>query len=213
MLWLNLMTDSLPALALANEGFEDMIMLRPPKAKDDSIIGKLMIVSITAHTIVLTAVVLFTYIWSLDHFTGSWNAYALDESWDAQALAAAGVPEQVKQAQTCVMFVIVFAELLRAYTSRSLIASLWSLGIWTNSWLQYSVFSSIGLTALVGVIPGVQDIFGMRPISGEAWGLVVGLSILPSVLDEILKAYFRHVGFGLDYATGIVVRREKVTEE
>ena len=216
ILWLDAMTDILPPLALATEGLEDMIMLQGPVSKTDPIIGKLMIVSIAVHTIVLTAVVLFTYIWSLAHFTGSWHAYALDKTgdWDTEALIDNDIPEKVQQAQTCVMFVIVFAELLRAYTSRSLIASLFSLGVFTNSFLlQKGVVLPIVLTLLIGVIPGVQDIFGMRPISGEAWGLVIGMSILPAVLDEILKAYFRYVGFGSERSTGVVVRREKVRTE
>jgi len=209
ILWLNLMTDSLPALALANEGMEEMIMLRAPKAKNDPIIGKLMIVSIIAHTIVLTAVVLFTYIWALQHFTGDWSGYGVGVHSE---ILIRGAAEGIKKAQTCVIFVIVFAELLRAYTSRSLIASLPSLGVFSNSWLQYSVFSSIGLTFLVGVIPGVQEIFGMLPLDGEAWALVIGLSILPAILDEILKTVFRAIGFGVEVATEIVVRREKVEE-
>jgi len=191
ILWLNLMTDSLPALALANEPIEPKIMTQAPRPKRKAIIDKLMITSIAIHTVILTAVTLGTYIWGLDHYTGTWTGIrdtANDDESEELAM-------QVRQAQTLVIFVIVFAELLRGYTSRSLTESLWSVGLWTNSWMQYSVFSSIGLTFLVGVIPGVQTVFGMEPLDGIGWLWVFGFSLLPGILDEILKWVYRVTGF------------------
>lgn len=219
ILWLNLMTDSLPALALANEPIEERVMTRYPVTKGASIIDPLMIKSITIHTVILTATTLGTYVWGLQQYYNP----LLDANEEAQALfdmeyadavnadasdialadleALYEIPYStdelrtgVEVAQTMVIFSIVFAELLRGYTSRSLTESLWKIGPCTNSWMQYSVISSIGLTFLIGVIPGVQDIFTMQPLDGKAWGWVIGFSLLPAILDEMIKFYYRASG-------------------
>jgi Ca2+-transporting ATPase len=202
------MTDSLPALALADEPIEQMVMKRPPVPRGANIITKLMLVSIGIHTVILTAIVLGTYFWGLQHFTGVWDGQpakpdellltsnSTDDEMKALEAWEGNVAKQVRQAQTMVMFIIVFAELLRGYTCRSLTASLWSLGVFTNKWMQYSVIGSIGLTFLVGVIPGVQNIFGMEMLDGSAWGWVIGFSLLPAILDELIKFVYRQLGYG-----------------
>ena len=154
ILWLNLMTDSLPALALANEALEPDAMLKPPRPRSVGIIDPLMTTSIAVHTVVLTASVLGTYIWGLSHFTGAWNG-VVDTSTQAEE-DALGL--QTRQAQTMVIYSITFAELLRGFTSRSLTQSVFAQGLFTNRWMLISVTSSIAMCFIVGNIPGVMQV-------------------------------------------------------
>lgn len=62
--------------------------------------------------------------------------------------------------------------------------------------MQASVFGAIGLTFLAGLVPGLNGIFGMEVLDGPAWGMVIGFSIGPAILDELLKMYYRFKHFG-----------------
>jgi Ca2+-transporting ATPase len=194
ILWLNLMTDSLPALALANEPMEQFVMTRTPIPRGTSIINKLMIWSIFLHTVILTAVTLGTYIYGLCIYTSTWNGQPTPMP-ENPSVEFDNLAYGIRRAQTMVIFVIVFAELLRGYTSRSLVQSLWEIGVCTNSWMQYSVILSIALTFLVGLIPKVNLIFGMEFLDAPGWIWVCAFSIAPALLDEFLKAVYRCTGF------------------
>jgi len=211
ILWLNLMTDSLPALALCNEALEPRVMLEPPRPRDSNIIDRVMVTSILVHTFVLCTGELGTYIFALTHFTGTWNGIAeFNETsgftFEKLCLHSNGSDRvvcdhesfslQIRKAQTMVIYTIVFAELLRGYSCRSLHESIFTVGFFSNRWMQLSVVCSIGLTLGVGNIPKVQNIFGMEALDKVAWGWVFGFSVLPFTVDEILKFIYRITGYG-----------------
>jgi len=185
ILWLNLTTDGAPAIALAVEMVEPGIMDEGPRPRSEPIIEKVLICGMIIHNIVLTACTLFTYIVGLYWETGN---------WDGSTSATDGVSE--KKAQTMCILYIVFAELLRAYGSRSLRRSLFTIGWFSNKYMQYAVFVAVALTILIAVIPGVQDIFNLAPISGKEWGFVIGFCFVPLFIDEVTKMVYRHIGFG-----------------
>jgi Ca2+-transporting ATPase len=82
-------------------------------------------------------------------------------------------------------------ELLRAYTVRSERASLFSIGVFSNKWMQYAVGASIALMLLVCVVPFLQNIFNTHWLSGREWAVVLGLSLLPAVAEEVTKWFLR----------------------
>merc|ERR1712130_107695 len=97
---------------------------------------------------------------------------------------------------TMTILVIVFAELLRAYTSRSMRRSIFTVGPFTNKWMQYSVFFAILGTILIATIPGIDKVFGCTPLSGPQWGFAIGVSFIPAFIDELTKLVYRKTGFG-----------------
>jgi len=99
-------------------------------------------------------------------------------------------------ASTMVTFTIIFAELARAYSSRSMRESVFSIGVLGNSWMQYGVFTAVVATWLLYVIPGVKDVFAMRSLSGREFGVVFGLCFIPFIVDEFSKVIYRATGFG-----------------
>jgi Ca2+-transporting ATPase len=187
ILWLNLTTDGAPAIALALERVEPGVMNEGPRPKKESLIEKMMITGIVIQTITLTTCCLVTYVVGLYWFVGSTDGKNTDKYIEEHG---------THQARTMSILYIVFAELLRAYGARSLRNSLYAIGPFSNTFMQYSVLSAVLMTIFVALVPKVQDIFGLVYIDGRAWGFVIGFSFVPIAVDEITKFFFRLTGFG-----------------
>lgn len=191
LLWLNLVTDGAPALALAMEKGDPDIMDHKPRPKDEPIINKPMQLGIGVQTIAQTGAVLTAFaiglLWHLEAgavVPQGMNPilYILQHDWN-------GV--DVQTAETMAFLTLSFAELFRAYTVRSERASLFQIGIFSNRWMQYAVGLSVILLILVTTVPFLQPIFNTHNPSLAEWGVVLGLSIIPAVAEELTKAYLR----------------------
>jgi Ca2+-transporting ATPase len=179
ILWLNLASDLFSALALIMEPLEPYLMTQKPRQRNATMLDSYMFKSIVFHTIVQTTITLGSYIWALYHFSnGTWN-----ETEDE---------EVVVLAQTVCIYVIVFCELARSFTSRSLKYSVFSLNPFSNLYVPVAYVGAIGCTVLLGYVPGLQDVFDMVSLyDGTAWGVIIGVSCVPAVCDELFKAFSR----------------------
>jgi Ca2+-transporting ATPase len=191
ILWLNLCTDGFPAIALAVEATEPGVMRQRPRPRTEPIINRLQATGIAVQTVALTAVALGTYVFGLDLangfvFPGDQPAHLSDEA----------AQQGVREAQTMTIYVIVFAELLRAYGSRSMRQSLLDIGPFTNKYMQYACGASALLTLAVGHVPGLRDVFSMEILGGEAWAWVLSFSFVPLLVDEATKYVYRRTGYG-----------------
>jgi len=189
LLWLNLVTDGAPALALAMEKGDPDIMEQQPRAKSEPIINRSMglgivIQTITQTTAVLTAFGLGLY-WHIDQAlpTGINPIIGLiQHDWR-------GV--DVQTAETMAFLTLSLCELFRAYTVRSERASLFTIGVFSNKYMQYAVGLSITLLLLVAGIPFLQPIFNTHWLNLNEWLLVLGLALIPAFSEEITKFYLR----------------------
>jgi P-type Ca2+ transporter type 2C len=189
LLWLNLLTDGAPALALAMEKGDPDIMAQKPRPKNESIVNRPMRIGIVVQTIAQTAAVLGAFLVGL-----SWHVdiqippganpllYLLDFSWR-------GV--DVRTAQTMAFVTLSLCELFRAYTVRSERVSVFRLGVFSNKYMQYAVGASIVLLLLVIYVPFLQPVFNTHMMSATEWSLVLGLSLIPAVAEEITKFFLR----------------------
>ena len=82
-------------------------------------------------------------------------------------------------------------ELFRAYTVRSEKASIFRLGVFSNKWMQYAVGVSIFLLFIVTSVPFLQPIFNTHFPSLREWMVIIGLSFIPAVSEEITKFFLR----------------------
>jgi len=167
LLWLNLLTDGAPALALGLEKGDPDIMEQPPRPAREPIINRFMLAGIVVQTIAITAVVLAAY-------------YIGDRVWGSSSLA-----------QTMAFVTLSASELVRAYTSRSERASLFRLGVFSNKYMQYAVLLSIVLLLGVVYVPFCQPIFDTVPLGVREWVVVLPLLLVPAVAAEITKASVR----------------------
>jgi len=168
LLWLNLLTDGAPALALGLEKGDPDIMEQPPRPTKEPIINRLMVTGIVVQTIAITAIVLAAY------YTGL--------AWE---------PAHPELAQTMAFIALSASELVRSYTARSERVSLFRLGVFSNKYMQYAVLLSLALLLCVIYIPFFQPIFDTVPLGLREWTLLLPLLLVPGIAAEITKAIVR----------------------
>ena len=97
----------------------------------------------------------------------------------------------VQAAETMAFVTLSLCELFRAYTVRSEYASLFSIGVFSNKFMQYAVGLSILLMGLVVTVPFLQPIFNTHMPNPTEWAVILGLALIPAVSEEITKAFLR----------------------
>jgi Ca2+-transporting ATPase len=162
LLWLNLITDGAPALALGLEKGDPDLMRRRPRRRTEPIIDQRMILGIVVQTVALTAVTL--------------TAYGLGRQWLGTRLA-----------ETMAFVTLSSAELLRAYTARSERHLLARLGLLSNPYMQFAVGTSLLLLMLVVYVPFLQPIFNTTPLGMREWSVLAPLILIPALAAEALK--------------------------
>ena len=189
LLWLNLVTDGAPALALAMEKGDPGIMKDKPRAKNEPIINRTMGMGIIIQTITQTTAVL--------------TAFGLGLYWHIDQALPAGVNPivgliqhdwfgvDVQTAETMAFLTLSLCELFRSYTVRSERASLFTIGVFSNKYMQYAVGLSISLLILVAAVPFLQPIFNTHWLNLNEWLVVIGLALIPAISEEITKFFLR----------------------
>jgi Ca2+-transporting ATPase len=165
LLVLNLLTDGLPALALGVETGDPDIMDQPPRPVKEPIINREMVIGIAVQTVAISIAVLAAFQIGL-------------ESGEAHG-------------RTMAFATLSISELLRAYTSRSERYSLWSIGFFTNKWMQWAVLSSMVVLIAIIYVPFLDPIFGTTFLTGEDWLVMLPLILIPSVAAELNKWVLR----------------------
>ena len=173
LLWLNLVTDSFPALALGREKGEPGIMKLPPRPKGEPIINKSMIIHVMIQAFAIFVCVAASFLVPLMYNDGFFFATSV---------------EALKGARTVAFATLIIAELLRSYSARSERLSVFSLGFFSNKLMNGAVGISLLLLFAVIYIPGVNKVFDNVPLSAGAWLLIIPLALIPFATSEIYKA-------------------------
>lgn len=167
LLWLNLVTDSLPALALGVEKGEEDIMQQAPRNPESPIIDRSMMIDIGVQSISIGIASLAAYIWGIRAFPGD-----------------------ITKARTIIFSTLILAELLRAYTSRSEKYILAEIGIFSNPAMVYGTSISFFLLLAVIYIPMLQPIFHTESLALVEWGVIASFAFLPLIVGELYKVIF-----------------------
>jgi Ca2+-transporting ATPase len=166
LLWLNLLTDGAPALALGLEKGDPDVMQRRPRPIKEPIINHEMRIGMLIQTIFITAAVLI--------------AFRIGLSWGDEDLA-----------RSMAFVTLSVSELARAYTARSEHFSLWGIGVFSNRYMQWAVAASLALLAMVVYVPFLQPIFNTVPLGLREWGVMLPLIFVPSIAAEVTKWFLR----------------------
>lgn len=169
LLWINLVTDGLPALALSLEPPEPNVMRRHPRRSDESILSPKLGLAILWQGFLVGLVGLAAF------------AFAFVRHGDAET------------ARSLAFCVVVYAELLRALAARSQSLTVWQLGLFTNPYLLLAIGVSGLLQLSVAVVPFTQSIFDVPPHSVFEWLVIVALALTPVTLIELAKVTLQRI--------------------
>lgn len=169
ILWINLVTDSLPALALSVDPAEKDIMKRKAR-KDKNIFSKGMTFRVIYQGIMVGVLTLL--------------AFCIGCRFDFASLAN---PEVAMTAQTMAFAVLAMSELVHAYNVRSNKESIFKLKFKTNMVLVLATLVSLLLMIVVLGIPALQGMFEVAELSLTNWIWVILLSLAPLTIVEIMK--------------------------
>ncbi|MGM9971403.1 MAG: cation-translocating P-type ATPase [Anaeroplasmataceae bacterium] len=178
LLWVNLITDSLPAIALGVEPQDESIMKEHPRAKDEGIFAHGGLFYTIGYGLVVTIGVIISY------FACAWlnGVYSLSAIKDLYSNNS----NILHQAQTMAFTTLAFSELFHmlgmSNTKRSIVF------IFKNKNIMLFIAFVLGIILQVFVIkvPGISDVFQTYNISGIEWVIVLVLSILPILVHEIV---------------------------
>ena len=173
LLWLNLVTDGAPALALSTEKGDPDIMDQPPRSPTEPIINRYMLTGVITQTIAIAAVTLIAF-WVGLHHDG------------------ASIIDNLEFAETMAFVTLSTSELIRAFTARSERYPVLKLGVFSNKWMNYAVLASLAMVLLVVYVPFLNPIFKTVPLGWEQWQLILPLLLIPSVVAELVKWYTSH---------------------
>ena len=152
ILWINLVTDGLPGLALAAERGERNLMQRPPRRPDESIFAHGMWQHMVWVGLTMGAVCLVLQAWSIGHSGAHW--------------------------QTMVFTVLCLSQLGHALAIRSERDSTFRLGFWSNPILMATVLFTLGLQLATIYVPAANDIFKTEPLDLDELLLCLAASTL-----------------------------------
>ena len=168
ILWMNLVTDGFPALALAVDPKSPDLMKQPPRRPDARLLDGGTLLAIGAQGVMLCAIALGAFAYSLY-----------------------GLHQEVEQARTVAFTVMVVAQLVHAFNCRSERLSLFQVGLWTNRPLLLAFSLSLGIQVAVLTIPAAAPVFKIAPLPIEDWVIMGAMGFLPFFIMELIKALRR----------------------
>lgn len=163
LLMINLVTDSLPAIALGMEPVEKDVMERKPKPKDEGLFAHGFGVRTVLQGVMFGILSLIAF-WLGEKTTGT-----------------------VEGGQTLTFVVLAMSQVVQAFNMRSE-HSLFQIGVFTNHKLNWAALASTLLVLLVVFTP-VRTLFGMVALPGKLYGIGLGLILVPVLVMELSKAF------------------------
>ncbi|WP_242274091.1 cation-translocating P-type ATPase [Bacillus cereus group sp. BfR-BA-01310] len=182
ILWVNLITDTLPALSLGVDPEDPDVMKEKPRHAKESLFSG-SVPFLIFNGVVIGLLTLTAFIVGAKLYTEDTNLFPLfPDQIDEDALL---------HAQTMAFVVLSFSQLVHSFNLRSRTKSIFSIGIFTNKYLVFSLLIGVLMQVCIISIPPLANIFGVHALTIQDWGFVLLLSIIPLVVNEIIKLFKR----------------------
>ncbi|MDE6241304.1 MAG: cation-translocating P-type ATPase [Anaeroplasmataceae bacterium] len=162
LLWINLITDSLPAFGIGMEEVEDSIMEEQPRAKKEGFFAHHMSIQIFIEGFIIGSSAIVAYL--IGHFLE--HSHMLG--------------------QTMAFFTLSTSQLLHAYNVKSK-HSIFSLQSYKNHFLNFAILVGLALQFVVVYCPGINTLFKFTPLSPTNLVICIGLALLICVYSELFK--------------------------
>ncbi|KII89028.1 hypothetical protein PLICRDRAFT_40683 [Plicaturopsis crispa FD-325 SS-3] len=194
LLWVNLVTDSLPATALGFNPPDHSIMRLPPRNSREPLVGKWLFFRYMVVGIYVGCATVFGYAWWFIYYAGGpqISFYQLTNFHQCSTLfpqigCEMFTNAMAQRATTMSLSILVTVEMFNAMNSLSENESLLVLPVWKNPYLVAAITLSMGLHFAILYIPVLTSLFAITPLNWIEWRAVLYMSAPVVVLDEILK--------------------------
>ncbi|KAJ5123393.1 hypothetical protein N7448_009490 [Penicillium atrosanguineum] len=200
LLWVNLVTDGLPATALSFNPPDHDVMRRAPRRRDEALVGGWLFFRYMVIGIYVGGATVFGYVW--------WFLYNSEGPqitfWQLSHFhrCSAQFPEigcemfsndMSKSASTVSLSILVVIEMLNAMNALSSSESLLTFFLHNNPMLIYAITLSMALHFAILYIPFLQNLFAILPLDWNEWQAVLVISAPVILIDEILKFFERQL--------------------
>lgn len=169
ILFVNLVTDGLPAIALSVDPAAPDIMQRKPRPRGQGVFTMPVVALILVGGVWSCVVNLWIFKWALD------------------------VGKEFVEAQCLCFLTLIMIQFFKAYNFRSERHSVFKLGMFSNKWLNMAVGSQILLMLIIIYVPLLQEVFHTYPLDGLDWALSIALSLSIFPVLELSKVVLRRV--------------------
>ncbi|KAL4797320.1 hypothetical protein BDV19DRAFT_359374 [Aspergillus venezuelensis] len=200
LLWVNLVTDGLPATALSFNPADHDVMRRPPRKRDEALVGGWLFFRYMVIGTYVGAATVFGYVWwflynpegpqisfwQLCHF------HRCSAEFSEIGCEMFG-NEMSRSASTVSLSILVVIEMLNAMNALSSSESLLTFGLRNNMMLVYAIILSMSLHFAILYIPFLQGLFAILPLNWTEWKAVLAISAPVIFIDELLKVVERRL--------------------
>ncbi|MBZ9625104.1 cation-translocating P-type ATPase [Clostridium sp. FP2] len=182
ILWVNLITDTLPALALGvDPGDPDVMKYKPRNPKDSLFKGESL--NLLLNGLLIGILTLAAFVIGAKYYSGETRLFPLfpgNLSEDA-----------LKHAQTMAFVVLSVSQLVHSLNMRNEKKSIFQIGLLSNKYLIGAIVFGILLQDFIITVPFLANVFSVHSLSLMDWGFVTILSLMPLLLNEIVKIFKR----------------------
>jgi len=172
LLWVNIMMDGPPAVALGLEPMNPNLMKRPPRPPKESVLSRRIMNGLIFNGIVMGIAAVILFYWALNIYDG---------------------PDKVAHAQTLTFTAFVLFQMFNVFNCRSLHRSAFSIPLHKNRFLAMAVGASVLLQLAVVYAPPFQFLFKTVPLGWMDWVLIGIMGLVVLFSEEIKKAYLRKI--------------------
>ncbi|MFW6268743.1 MAG: HAD-IC family P-type ATPase, partial [Bacillota bacterium] len=172
ILWVNLVTDGLPALALGMEESGEEIMNQPPRNPDESVFAHGMVPKILSQGMLIGISTIFAFL-----------------------LAIFKLEAGVITARTMAFSTLVFSQLFFVFSCRSENRSVWQMSPLGNKYLIFAVFLSIIMQLLVIYHPFLNELFQTTILNTNQWIIVLIFSSWSTIIMEIIQSIIKRISY------------------
>ena len=176
ILWINLVTDSLPALALAFDPANKGIMNRKPLKPSKGVFTKGMVWRVIYQGVMIGGLTLAAFLIGLGTTTEPIDGLTLEES-------------KIEVGQTMAFVTLAFSELVHVFNVRNNKESLFKTKVFNNSKLIWAILGSAALMLVILLVPALRNVFSIPVLPTQNVLELVGLVIAPLIIVELFKLF------------------------
>ena len=182
LLWVNLITDTLPAISLGMDPGDKDVMNRKPRDPKESFFAEGAGMRAIVGGVLIGILTLVAFYLGIIHF----GDVPIKEAKDGTEIVTYG--------RTMAFIVLTFSQLFYSLSMRNSKKTIFEVGFFGNMFLIISIIISIILQVLLISIPPIAEMFKVTALDPSHWGMVIGLSLIPFAINEIIKVVTRGKG-------------------